>query len=322
MTQARMIGVAHAVPANKMTNFDLEKVMDTSDTWIKERTGIHARHIADPHMTTLELALQSIHKTFALAPHITPDTIDAIIVGTSTPDYIFPSLACEIAKSFNISCMAFDLQAACCGFVYATDVAKQYIENNSAKRVLVVGVEIISRVLDWNNRKTGILFGDGAGSCLLEASDYGIITSCLKTIPDHDYILCIRNPLIHPTLSDGKIHMDGPKVFKQAVQAFTEVIERLVSDPRCPADSITRVVPHQANQRILEAVMDRSSISREKYFSCVADYGNTSSASIPIALSQAFSSESAQKERVLVVSFGGGLTTGGFVMDYIPSGCL
>jgi len=317
MLCTKMIGVAHAVPLNRVTNFDLEKIMDTSDQWITERTGIKARYLADKEQTTLSLAMESVFKTLAQTPHISVQDIDGIIVGTSTPDYVFPSLACEIAKTLNISCLAFDLQAACCGFVYATDIARQYIENKKAKRILVVGVELISRALDWNNRKTAVLFGDGAGSCILESSDYGIITSFLKTIKDPDYILSVKNPIIHPG-SPGTIDMDGPRVFKHAIAAFTEVIETLVSNPLCPASSITRVVPHQANQRILEAVMDRSSISKDKFFCCVADYGNTSSASIPIALSRAFESAPPQKERVLVVAFGGGLTTGGFVMDYIP----
>lgn len=317
MTCTKMIGVAHAVPSRKVTNFDLEKVMNTSDQWITERTGIKSRYIADDGLSALDLAMESVYKTLKQTPHLSVKDIDGIIVGTSTPDYVFPGVACEIARTLGINCFAFDLQAACSGFVYATDIARQYIENNKCRRILVVGVEIISRVLDWDDRKTSVLFGDGAGSCILEASDYGIITSHLKTVHDPDYILSVKNPIIHPG-SLGKIHMDGPRVFKTAIAAFLEIIETLVSHPDCPADSITRVVPHQANQRILEAVMERSSISRDKFFSCVSEYGNTSSASIPIALSRAFESSPTKKERVLVVSFGGGLTTGGFVMDYIP----
>ncbi len=319
MKTARMIGVAHAVPSKRVTNFDLEKIMDTTDAWITERTGIKARHIAEPGMMTLDLALMSIRKTLGLVPHIAVEDLDAIIIGTSTSDYFFPSLSCEVAKTLGIECLAFDLQAACCGFVYAVDVAKQYIASGSAKRILVVGVEIISRVLDMNDRRTSVLFGDGAGSCILEESEYGLITSQLKTIADPDFILSIKNPIMHPEAS-GRIKMDGPKVFKHAVGAFNDLIATLTSHPLCPAESITRVVPHQANQRILDAVMERSVIPREKFFSCVADFGNTSSASVPIALSLAFDPKSCKKERVLVVAFGGGLTVGGFVMDYVPNG--
>ncbi len=314
-----MIGVAHAVPAIRVTNFDLEKVMDTSDAWISERTGIKARHFAEDGTTTLSLAMESIRKTLALAPHVSIADLDAIIIGTTTSDYFFPSLACEVAKTLGTECLAFDLQAACCGFVYAVDVAKNYIASGAAKTILVVGVELISRVLDMQDRRTAVLFGDGAGSCLLEAAEQGIITSKLRTIADQDFILCIKNPIIHPGAS-GRITMDGPKVFKHAVGAFVNLIETMTSHPDCPPESITRVVPHQANQRILDAVMERTAIGRDKFFSCVADYGNTSSASVPIALSLAFDSKSSLRERVLVVAFGGGLTVGGFVMDYVPSG--
>lgn len=316
---ARMVGVAYAVPAKKVTNFDLEAVMDTTDQWISERTGIKARHIADEKSWTLDLAMESVRKTLERTPHIDPKDLDAIIIGTSTSDYIFPSLACEVARELGLSCLAFDLQAACCGFVYAVDVAAAYIRSGQAKRILVVGVELISRVLDWSDRKTAVLFGDGAGSCILEAGESGLIISKLKTIADKDRILCAKNTAIHPDMS-GRIAMDGQKVFKHAVGAFVELMNELTSHNNVSPESITKVVPHQANQRILDAVMDRAPIDKSKFFSCVADFGNTSSASIPIALSLAFDPDSDKKERVLVMAFGGGLTAGGFVMDYIPSG--
>jgi 3-oxoacyl-[acyl-carrier-protein] synthase-3 len=313
-----MTSIAHAVPKTALTNKDLESKINTTDDWITERTGIKQRYIAEPGRTTLSLAMESVQKTLAHCSKDDIAQIDAIICGTSSPDYYFPTLSCEIARELNLDCMAFDLQAACSGFVYATDVARTYVESGQKKKILVVGVEIISKVLDWTNRKTSVLFGDGAGSCLLELSHQQFfLANMMKTVVDPEKILHLKNSILDPSAS-GHIEMDGPKVFKAAVNTMSEIALKLLKKANLSIEDIDLFIPHQANQRIIEAVGERVSCPTHKVFSCVASYGNTSSASIPIAISEALKDlKKGQSKKIMTISFGGGLTSGGFIFDYL-----
>ncbi len=317
MNHPKLRGVRHSVPYQIISNKDLELKMNTTDEWIRERTGIKQRHIAEENLSTLELAMRSVQHTLQACPDCDPKSFDAIICGTSSPDYYFPTLSCEIARELGITCLAFDLQAACSGFVYAVEVARNFILSGSKKRILVVGVEMISRVLDWSNRKTAVLFGDGAGSCIIELSDKQcFFAATAKTVLDPDKILHLKNPLLDPS-SSGHIEMDGQRVFKVAVTTMSEIAISLLEQSQLTMNDIDLFVPHQANQRIIEAVGERLACPVHKVFSCVEFYGNTSSASIPIALSEAVKSmKKGDKKRIMTISFGGGLTTGGFILDY------
>jgi 3-oxoacyl-[acyl-carrier-protein] synthase-3 len=304
-----------SVPSGVLRNKDLEAVVETTDQWIVERTGIKTRFVCQSHESSLSLALESVKKTLAISG-LSLEAISGIIVGTSSPDYVFPSLACMIAAELNIQGFAFDLQAACSGFVYATHIARQFVENKQAQHVLVVGVDVISRMLDWNDRKTCILFGDGCGSCLVSVADQpGIVYSMIGTQPDHDLSLHLGTSWAQPN-KHHKIVMDGQKVFKKAVTCLTSCVTYLLTQSQLSHEQINLVIPHQANGRILQAVAERTSIPLDKYYQCVERYGNTSAGSIPLAYVDA------QKEgllkvgmHVMIIAFGAGMTYGGLIIQ-------
>jgi len=316
MTHAELHGIAYSTPSRSVSNHELSTFVDTSHEWIVERTGICSRYISDKEETTFDLAMRSVEKTLAESG-IKPSDLSGVIIGTSSSDYVFPSLACEIARVLGVVGFAFDVQAACSGFAYAIDIGRRYIESGAAKHLLIIGIDTPSRILDWNERKTCVLFGDGAGSCVLSAHTKGIISSFIEYIPDHGKILYAHNAMLFPDKHPATIVMDGQKVYKQAVTSLSEGIMRLIAEAGCTPESIDCVVPHQANLRILEAVMARVPIAAEKFFSCVDRYGNTSAASIPIALAEAIEIGKIRPGmRVLFIAFGGGMTCGGAIFEY------
>jgi 3-oxoacyl-[acyl-carrier-protein] synthase-3 len=301
-------------PSNTLTNADLEKIVDTNDQWITERTGIKSRFICGPGENSLTLALASAKKSIEKSG-LSPDEIDGVIIGTSSADQIFPALGCLIAGHLGIKGFGFDIQAACSGFVFAAHTARQFIENKAAKNILVIGVDVISKALDWNDRKTCVLFGDGAGSCLISATNEpGFVESMIGSEADFDFSLSMSSPWSTPNKLH-KLHMDGQKVFKKAVGCLSSCVEELLSRSNLTAADIDLVVPHQANLRILQAVAERTSIPIEKYYQCLQRYGNTSAASIPLALFDAVQDGLIKPgSTIMLIAFGGGMTYGGAII--------
>lgn len=312
-------GFSNSLPQEICTNFDLEKIVETSDQWIFERTGIKERRILSGEESALSLAIETVAKTLQISGVNTQD-IDGIIAATSTPDNLLPNLSAQLATTLNIQAWAFDLQAACSGFMHGLKMARSAVESGQARCVLVVGLDIMSRAVDWEDRKTCVLFGDGAGACLVEASEsHGMLATHAGTLPDPEMILRADNLITTPT-SKGKLEMNGPAVFKKAIITLSQTILKVLEIAHLTADDIDWVVPHQANLRILQAVAERTPIPFDKYYCCVERYGNTSAASIPIALGEACEKKIFKKgDKILLVAFGAGLTYGGVIFTY--EGC-
>ena len=277
---ARIIGTGSYLPPKVVTNFDLEKTLDTSDEWITARTGIKERRIVTDQ-NTCDLALEASIKALSMA-ELKSEDIDLIILSTTTPDKIFPATATMLQNRLGASCPAFDLQAVCAGFVFALTTAQQYIENGSAKNILVVGSETMSRIVDWNDRSTAILFADGAGAVILSAdNNTGIKHS--KLYSDGNYLssLHVNNNRINEL---GTIEMEGNEVFKIAVNKLSEVAEETLTDCNMTSEDIHWMVPHQANIRIINAIAKRIKLPLDKVILTLDKHGNTSAASIPLAL--------------------------------------
>ena len=313
MIYSRIIGSGSYLPANVVTNDDLAKRMDTSDEWIRARTGIRQRHIAAAGETSSSLALEAGKAAIASAG-IAAQDIDLIIVATSTPDYIFPSTACLLQAKLGIKgCPAFDLQAVCSGFVYALATADLFIRSGQHRCALVVGAEVFSRILDWNDRGTCVLFGDGAGAVILRADDQpGIMASALHADGSHAGILSVPG-----TVSGGKacgdpfLRMDGPAVFKFAVRVLDEVARETLAKCKQQVADIDWLIPHQANLRILESTAKRLHLPLEKLIVTVDMHGNTSAASVPLALDQAIRDGRIKPgHKVMLQGVGGGFTWG------------
>jgi len=316
MTYARIIGTGSYLPENVMTNSDLEKIVDTSDQWIRERTGIEQRHIAVEGQTTVDLAEQASRLAIESAG-IKAGDIDLIIFATSTPDKIFPSSACILQARLDIhGCPAFDIQAVCTGFVYALAVADKFIKTGSSKRALIVGAEVFSRILNWKDRATCVLFGDGAGAVVLEASEEtGILSTHIHA--DGQYENLLRVPY---GIADGYdqvkagnafVEMKGNEVFKMAVNTLGRIVdETLVANNMMKSD-IDWLVPHQANIRIITATAKKLKMSMDQVVVTVNKHGNTSAASIPLALDVAVrDGRIKDNELLLFEAFGGGFTWG------------
>ena len=277
---ARIIGTGSYLPSKVVTNFDLEKTLDTSDEWITARTGIKERRIVTDQ-NTCDLALEASIKALSMA-ELKPEDIDLIILSTTTPDKIFPATATILQNRLGASCPAFDLQAVCAGFVFALTTAQQYIENGAAKNILVVGSETMSRIVDWNDRSTAILFADGAGAVILSAdNNTGIKHS--KLYSDGKYLssLHVNNNRINEL---GTIEMEGNEVFKIAVNKLSEVAEETLTDCNMTSEDIHWMVPHQANIRIINAIAKKIKLPLDKVILTLDKHGNTSAASIPLAL--------------------------------------
>ncbi|MCP4076599.1 MAG: ketoacyl-ACP synthase III [Gammaproteobacteria bacterium] len=322
MTYARITGTGSFLPEKVVTNFDLEKIVDTSDKWIRSRTGIEKRHFAIDGQTTVDLAERASRRAIEAAG-INPDEIDLIVVATTTPDRIFPSTACLLQSRLDIhGCAAFDVQAVCTGFVYALGIAEKFIKTGSAKKALVVGSETLSRLLNWEDRTTCVLFGDGAGAVILEADEEtGILSTHLHA--DGDYEGLLRVPF---GISQGfeemngvnsKIEMKGNEVFKMAVNTLGRIVDETLDANNLDKTDIDWLVPHQANLRIIHATARKLKMNLDHVVVTVNEHGNTSAASVPLALDTAVRDGRIQKgEMLLLEAFGGGFTWGSSLLRY------
>ena len=310
---ARIIGTGSYLPPKVVTNFDLEKTLDTSDEWITARTGIKERRIVTDQ-NTCDLALEASIKALSMA-ELKPEDIDLIILSTTTPDKIFPATATILQNRLGASCPAFDLQAVCAGFVFALTTAQQYIENGAAKNILVVGSETMSRIVDWNDRSTAILFADGAGAVILSAdNNTGIKHS--KLYSDGNYLssLHVNNNRINEL---GTIEMEGNEVFKIAVNKLSEVAEETLTDCNMTSEDIHWMVPHQANIRIINAIAKRIKLPLDKVILTLDKHGNTSAASIPLALDTGVRDGRIKKgDTLLFEGIGGGFSWGCILLEY------
>lgn len=319
---SRITGTGGYLPDRVMTNHDLEKIVDTSDEWIFSRTGIRERRIAADGEYTVDLAEQASRQAIEAAGIAITD-IDLIIVATTTPDRVFPSTACLLQDRLGISgCAAFDVQAVCTGFVYALGIADKFIRTNSAKKALVVGAETMSRVLDWNDRTTCVLFGDGAGAVVLEASEkQGIISSHLHADGAYKELLTIpvgvssgREAMNGP---DAHVLMKGNEVFKMAVNTLGRIVDETLEASNLKKSDVDWLVPHQANIRIINATAKKLGMNGDHVVVTVDRHGNTSAASVPLAFNEAVRDGRIKRgETVLMEAFGGGFTWGSVLMKY------
>jgi len=305
-----------------MTNADIEKIVDTTDQWIQDRTGIKQRHIAADDQTTCDLAEFAAIKAMQAAGK-TKDDIDLIIVATTTPDQVFPSVACLLQKKLDIhGCCAFDVQAVCTGFVYALGIADNFIKAGSAKCALVIGAETLSRILDWNDRGTCVLFGDGAGAVVVEASDKpGILSSHLHADGSYEHLLNVPNGISKNQAQfraeGAHITMKGNEVFKMAVNTLGRIVDETLAANNMQKSDINWLVPHQANIRIINATGKKLGLNPDHVVVTVDKHGNTSAASVPLALDTAVREGRIKEgETVLLEAFGGGFTWGAALLKW------
>lgn len=317
--RSRLTGTGSALPFNVLTNQDIEKMVDTTDEWITTRTGIKERRIASSDDFTSTLATTAALKALEMSG-VSPAELDMIIVATVTPDFPFPSTACLVQNNLKAeNAAAFDVSAACSGFIYALSIVDSFIRSGKVKKALVIGAEILTRIVDWTDRNSCLLFGDGAGAVLIEAdSSPGILDSFIKSDGSCWELLYQpgpgnRNPASHKLIDErlNFIRMQGNEVFKLAVRAMEDAALKTLSAGGFTTDDIDLFVPHQANRRIIEAIGKRLGLPDEKVFVNLDRYGNTSSASIPIALDEANRTGAIKTgDLVLLDAFGGGLTCG------------
>ncbi len=320
---ASIIGTGSYLPETVLTNFDLEKMVDTSDEWIRQRTGIVERRIAEDDIATSDLSVQAARLAIKKA-QIDPLEIEMILVATVTPDTFFPSTACYVQKGIGAkNASAMDISAACAGFLYGLDLANGLIISGQYDTILVVGGEVFNNIVDWNDRNTCVLFGDGAGAAVVQATEEpkGILASYIGS--DGDYAADIsllgipaggsRMPVTSEAIDQNlnKIQMNGREVFKLGVRLMPEAAERALQKANVSVDDIDLLIPHQANLRIIEAVGQRLGVPREKVYVNVDKYGNTSAATVIIALDEAIQDGRAKPgDLILLVTFGAGLTWG------------
>lgn len=319
MKYSRIIGTGGYLPEKILTNHDLERMVDTSDEWIRSRTGITQRHIAADNEMASDLALNASRKAMEAAG-IEPGEIDLIIVATTTPDMVFPSTACILQDKLGArDCPAFDVQAVCSGFIYALATADMFIRAGRCRNALVVGTEIYSRILDWSDRSTCVLFGDGAGAVVLTQSDRpGILSSHLHADGSHNKILAVPG-----SIRSGKVQgkpfliMEGNTVFKFAVKVLEEVVHEALTENNLEASDIDWLVPHQANIRIIKSTAKKLGIPMEKVVVTMDKHGNTSAASIPLALDTAIRDGRIKPDQhVLLEGVGGGFTWGAVLLRW------
>ncbi|MDO4248810.1 MAG: beta-ketoacyl-ACP synthase III [Neisseria sp.] len=319
MRYAKILGTGSYLPAKRVSNDDLAKFVDTSDEWITSRTGIKYRHIAAEEEKTSDLAVAAARAALRDAG-LDAGEIDLIVVATSTPDMQFPSTATIVQQKLGIAgCPAFDVQAVCAGFMYALTTAHAYIKSGMAAKALVIGAETFSRIMDWNDRTTCVLFGDGAGAVVLAASDEeGIIHSKLQA--DGNYLDLLKTP---GQIANGRIQgtpflmMDGPGVYKFAVKNLAKVAEDVLEEAGMRADQVDWLVPHQANRRIIESTVKHLGLGMEKVILTVQDHGNTSAASVPLALDTGVKEGKIKRGQVLLLEgIGGGFAWGAVLLRY------
>ena len=319
---AAIAGTGAYLPETVLTNFDLEKMVDTSDEWIRQRTGIVERRIADDDVATSDLSVHASRLAIKDA-HIDPIDIEMILVATVTPDTAFPSTACYVQQGIGAkNASAMDISAACAGFLYGLDLANGLIISGQYNTILVVGGEVFNNIVDWKDRNTCVLFGDGAGAAIIQATEEpkGIIASYIGSDGDYADINLLGIPAggsRMPVTSDAidnnlnKIQMNGREVFKLGVRLMPEAAQRVLRKAEISVDDIDLLIPHQANLRIIEAVGDRLGVPREKVYVNVDKYGNTSAATVIIALDEAIRQGRAKPgDLILLVTFGAGLTWG------------
>ncbi len=320
---SRITGTGSYLPPRKLTNADLvaelaAQGVETSDDWIVERTGIRARHFADPDMCSSDLGLEAARHALEAA-NLKPEDIDLIIVATSTPDMVFPSTACILQNKLGANgCAAFDVQAVCSGFIYALTVADAMIKTGAAKKALVIGAEVFSRILDFKDRTTCVLFGDGAGAVVLEASSTpGILASDLHADGKHVGILCVPGHVSGgQVLGEPLLKMDGQAVFKLAVGLLDQAARNTLAKAGKVAEDVDWLVPHQANIRIMQSTARKLKLSMDKVIVTVDQHGNTSAASIPLALDTAVRSGKIKPGELLMLEgVGGGFTWGAVLLN-------
>ena len=310
---ARIIGTGSYLPKKVISNFDLEKTLDTTNEWITIRTGIKERRVVTDQ-STCDLAIEASKKALEMASLKATD-LDLIILATTTPDKIFPATATMLQHRIGASCPAFDLQAVCAGFVFALSTAQQYIENGSANNILVVGSETMSKIVDWNDRSTAILFGDGAGAVVVSSDNTtGIKHSKLYSDGSYMSSLHVNNDRINES---GTIEMAGNEVYKIAVKQLSDLAEETLNDCNMTSNDLTWMIPHQANIRIISAVAKRINLPMSKVILTLDKHGNTSAASIPLALDVAVRDGRIQKgDSLLFEGIGGGFSWGSVLVEY------
>ncbi len=322
MTYARITGTGGYLPEKVLTNQDLERMVDTSDQWIRERTGIEKRHIAADGETTCDLAEQAARRALEAAGR-SPADVDLVVVATTTPDRVFPSTACLLQQRLDIhGCAAFDVQAVCTGFVYALGIAEKFVRTGSARRALVVGAETLSRIVDWTDRSTCVLFGDGAGAVVLEAADEpGIISTHLHADGSYESLLTvpagISSGYERVKAGEAYMQMKGNEVFKMAVNTLGRIVDETLEASGLEKSDIDWLVPHQANIRIINATARKLGMSTDHVVVTVDQHGNTSAASVPLALDVAVRDGRIRRgETVLMEAFGGGFTWGSVLLKF------
>lgn len=318
----KVIGTGMYVPSFKVSNQKLESIVETTDEWITNRTGIHNRYIVTTE-NTVDLAYEAAHRAIKQS-HIDSSDIGLIIVATFTPERLTPSTACLVQARLGLNdqqIIAFDLNAACSGFVYALSVAEQFLKTKTVKKALIIGAEVLSKIMDWNDRGTCVLFGDGSGAVVVEYEQNLENSFYLNSAGDEqDSLITTQIPLNHPFIP-SKVHpiylqMNGQQVFKFAITAIKETITKLLEQTNLSLDDISLIIPHQANKRIIDKVVKDLKVSSEKFFLNVSEYGNTSAASIPIALHDAIKKQRLKNgDKVMLIGFGGGLTWGGCIIS-------
>lgn len=317
MNNAVISGTGSYSPEKQLTNVELEKILDTDDAWIVSRTGISSRSIAQPHETTSFMASRAAEQAL-IASGLGADEIDLILVATCTPDHFFPSVACHVQHALKIKkpIPAFDISAACSGFVYAMDIAKQYIASGAVKHILVIGAESMSRAVDWTDRATCVLFGDGAGAVVLSVSErQGLLGSVLHSSYDADKLLTLPNATFEEQRS--MIGMRGNEVFKIAVNIMGDVVDEVLALSKLSKSDINWLIPHQANIRIIQAIAKKLSLPMSQVIVTIGNQGNTSAASIPLALDYSIKNNQIKRDELLLIeSFGGGMTWGAMVIRY------
>jgi len=317
---ARVIGTGSYLPGNPVSNHDLAaRGIDTNDEWIVTRTGIRARHLAEPGTTSSEMGLLAARRALDMAG-IDGSELDLIIVATSTPDFIFPSTACLIqGKLGNKGAAAFDVQAVCAGFTYALGIAEKFIRAGAHKKALVIGAEVFSRILDWQDRGTCVLFGDGAGAVVLEASEKpGILATAMHADGSQSGILNVPGQVCGGQVTgDPFLRMDGQSVFKFAVRVLAEIAEEVCATAGIQTSDVDWLIPHQANIRIIDATGKKLGIDRDRVIVTVDRHGNTSAASVPLALDEAVRDGRIQRgQKVLLEGVGGGFTWGAALLEF------